>query len=156
MSHATPTIDEVSSSPSTSSWLKGALTAALPRDPVKAANEAVILAKVLGARADSLLVDHLARGPGIGPHNAQWTCELSGGGIEELHQDTRDLVESFAAALAMKLLRTQRKRGLTNDWAATDWLDEARAELRRHVEKGDPLDVAAYSAFLFHHKANCA
>ena len=50
-----PTSIEVLHDPSTPSWLSRALTEALERDPVKAANEAEVLATVLRRRADELL-----------------------------------------------------------------------------------------------------
>jgi len=71
-----------------------------------------------------------------------------------LHPDTAKLVRRFARALANKLLAAQRKYGYSNNWLRDDWMDECRAELRRHIEKGDPRDVAAYCAFLWHHGAS--
>jgi hypothetical protein len=71
-----------------------------------------------------------------------------------LHPDTAKLVRRFARALANKLLVAQRKYGYSNNWLRDDWMDECRAELRRHIEKGDPRDVAAYCAFLWHHDAS--
>ena len=50
-----PTTIEVLHDPSTPYWLSRALTDALERDPVKAANEAEVLAAVLRRRADELL-----------------------------------------------------------------------------------------------------
>lgn len=43
--------EEILKDPSTSGWLRGALSTALLRDPVDAANDAEVLAVVLGARA---------------------------------------------------------------------------------------------------------
>lgn len=65
----------------------------------------------------------------------------------ELHRDTALLVNSFAIALAHKLLAAQQKYGFTNGWYTDDWEDKCRADLLAHVAKGDPLDVAAYAAF---------
>lgn len=70
---------------------------------------------------------------------------------EVLHPDTADLVERFAKALADKLLQSQVKHGHTNAWARDDWQWDCREQLLVHVEKGDPLDVAAYAAFCWHH-----
>ncbi|EEE04603.1 hypothetical protein [Burkholderia multivorans] len=69
----------------------------------------------------------------------------------ELHHDTAKLVRRFARALANKLLAAQRKYGYSDNWMRDDWADECRAELMRHIQKGDPRDVAAYCAFLWHH-----
>ena len=68
-----------------------------------------------------------------------------------LHPATADLVQRFTAALAEKLAAAERKYGYSDGWAASDWMDECRAKLVEHVAKGDPRDVAAYCAFLFHH-----
>lgn len=65
----------------------------------------------------------------------------------DLHRDTALLVNSFAIALAHKLLAAQKKYGFTNGWYTDDWEDACRADLLTHVAKGDPLDVAAYAAF---------
>lgn len=72
----------------------------------------------------------------------------------DLHPHTKALVLAFARALAVKLLRAEARYGYTDGWMRTDWIDECRAELGRHVRKGDPLDVAAYAAFLWHHRAS--
>ncbi|MEB2544318.1 hypothetical protein [Burkholderia cenocepacia] len=69
----------------------------------------------------------------------------------ELHHDTAKLVRRFARALANKLLAAQRKYGYSDNWMRDGWADECRAELMRHIQKGDPRDVAAYCAFLWHH-----
>lgn len=68
-----------------------------------------------------------------------------------LHPLTARLVERFALALSEKLAAAERKRGVSTEWAKSDWMDECREQLARHIEEGDPLDVAAYCAFLWHH-----
>jgi hypothetical protein len=45
-----PEIDEVFADPAASFWLKAALHSALSRDPVDAANDSVILARLLERR----------------------------------------------------------------------------------------------------------
>lgn len=70
---------------------------------------------------------------------------------EGLHPDTADLVIRFATALAEKLHRAEQKYGHANGWMATGWYNECLQQLWDHVEKGDPLDVAAYCAFMWHH-----
>ncbi|MCA7981314.1 hypothetical protein LGM57_33820 [Burkholderia cepacia] len=69
----------------------------------------------------------------------------------DLHPRTVDLVRRFHVALAGKLAHAERKYGYADSWASPGWMDECREQLQRHVAKGDPLDVAAYSAFLWHH-----
>ncbi|MCA8502207.1 hypothetical protein LGN13_10925 [Burkholderia multivorans] len=75
---------------------------------------------------------------------------------DELHPDTAKLVRRFARALANKLLAAQRKYGYSDNWMRDGWADECRAELMRHIHKGDPRDVAAYCAFLWHHNESTA
>jgi hypothetical protein len=59
------------------------------------------------------------------------------------------LVAGFAKALLAKL-KLSRANGRSG-WDATDWEDECRAGLIKHIDKGDPRDVAAYCAFMWHH-----
>lgn len=68
-----------------------------------------------------------------------------------LDADTGDLVLRFASAAAEKLYKSQLKFGHTNNWVEDDWLDDCREKLQEAVSKGDPLDVAIYSMFLWHH-----
>ena len=69
----------------------------------------------------------------------------------DLHPRTAELVQRFAVALAEKLSAAEKKYGYSDKWAEPDWMDECRAKLIEHVAKGDPRDVAAYCAFLWHH-----
>jgi len=55
-------IDRVMPDPATSRWLRDALRGALARDPVNAANDAKLLARLLGARCAGVLA------PGKDPH----------------------------------------------------------------------------------------
>lgn len=73
-----------------------------------------------------------------------------------LHYKTADLVYRFALALVQKLHAAEEKYGYSDGWASPDWMDECRQHLREHIEKGDPRDVAAYCAFLWHHGASTA
>lgn len=68
-----------------------------------------------------------------------------------LHPDTQDLVTRFATALAVKLHAAELKHGYSDGWKEPDWMDECRQKLLDHLAKGDPRDVAAYCAFLWHH-----
>jgi Lon protease-like protein len=72
-----------------------------------------------------------------------------------LHPDTEALVQRFAEAMRNKLAKAERKYGYSNLWKNDDWLDECRAKLIDHLHKGDPLDVANYCAFLWHHGEHC-
>lgn len=73
-----------------------------------------------------------------------------------LHTSTAHLVLRFARALAEKLARAEVKYGYTDGWTQPDWMDECRAQLVEHIAKGDPRDVAAYCAFLWHHGQSTA
>src|SRR5690606_23903820 len=70
---------------------------------------------------------------------------------EGLHPNTANLVARFASALAEKLAAAERKYGYSDGWADAGWMDECRQKLVEHIAKGDPRDVAAYCAFLWHH-----
>lgn len=73
-----------------------------------------------------------------------------------LHPLTINLVVRFARALAAKLAAAEVKYGYSDGWRSADWMDECRAKLAEHVAKGDPRDVAAYCAFLWHHGESTA
>jgi hypothetical protein len=68
-----------------------------------------------------------------------------------LDQRTSILVDRFAFALKEKLLESQSKYGWTDDWAKGDWQDRCTQALCDHLAKGDPRDVAAFAAFMWHH-----
>ena len=68
---------------------------------------------------------------------------------DSLSRDTARLVQDFANALAGKLARAEEKYGYTNGWLTQDWEAECRQHLVDHIQKGDPLDVAAYCAFMW-------
>lgn len=71
---------------------------------------------------------------------------------KELHPETRKLVINTAHALAVKLNKAQEKRpNAPIGWKLHPWRDECRALLLAHIEKGDPLDVMAYAAFMHYH-----
>lgn len=74
----------------------------------------------------------------------------------DLHPATVSLVDRFAAALKGKLAAAEKKYGYSDGWASPDWIDECRAHLMEQIAKGDPRDVAAYCAFLWHHGASTA
>lgn len=72
----------------------------------------------------------------------------------EIHPDTLDLVRRFSQALLEKLAAAEKKYGWTNGWkeCGLNWGEEVMQErLLEHLAKGDPRDVAAYCAFLWHH-----
>jgi hypothetical protein len=78
----------------------------------------------------------------------QWIVQIPA----ELNPKTASLILGFAQAMAEKLKKAQDKYGYEADWSRDDWMDECREHLRVHLEKGDPLDVSNYCAFLWYHK----
>jgi hypothetical protein len=56
-SSGVPTIEKILGDPAASSWLKNALRSALWRDPVDAANDAAVLARLLESRCPNILED---------------------------------------------------------------------------------------------------
>jgi hypothetical protein len=104
-----------------------------------ASNEAVlasvtVLALDAGRRADAALLQSRPDASSV-----------------ELHPRTADLVRRFSAALAEKLSAAEEKYDYGDGWASPDWMDQCRRQLMEHIAKGDPRDVAAYCAFLWHH-----
>jgi hypothetical protein len=75
---------------------------------------------------------------------------------KELHPLTVNLVVRFARALSAKLADAEQKYGYSDGWRSPEWMDECRAKLMQHIAKGDPRDVAAYCAFLWHHGESTA
>jgi hypothetical protein len=65
--------------------------------------------------------------------------------------ETDQLVDRFADALKAKLRAAGEKYGFDDAWKADDWRDKLIEDLLRHIQKGDPRDVAAYCAFAWHH-----
>lgn len=70
---------------------------------------------------------------------------------EGLNRSTADLVLGFAKALAEKLHRSEQKYGWSDGWKESDWQEKCLADFHHHISKGDPRDVAAYCAFMWHH-----
>ncbi|AXF51465.1 hypothetical protein PQA73_gp37 [Erwinia phage Pavtok] len=69
----------------------------------------------------------------------------------DLYAGTAELVRDFAGALAEKLFAAQQKRAAADGWMQDDWQEDCQRALLAHLLKGDPLDVAAYAAFCWHH-----
>lgn len=69
----------------------------------------------------------------------------------QLNPLTQDLVNRFSIALAQKLQYAEQTYQYEAEWALPGWETHCRKELMRHIEKGDPIDAAAYCAFMWHH-----
>jgi hypothetical protein len=70
----------------------------------------------------------------------------------DLHEDTTTLVAGFAKAMAEKLRASEVKHGFSLNWKRPTWRVECQEDLLKHIAKGDPIDVANFCAFLWHHK----
>jgi hypothetical protein len=62
-----------------------------------------------------------------------------------------DLVGRFSAALLEKLKAARVKYGYDEGWRDGGWEADCQKHLLAHLAKGDPRDVAAYCAFMWHH-----
>ncbi len=62
-----------------------------------------------------------------------------------------DLVSRFSGALLAKLKAAEAKYGYNNAWMRDGWDATCQEHMIEHLAKGDPLDVAAYCAFMWHH-----
>ena len=62
-------------------------------------------------------------------------------------------IQQFAKALAFKLAKAEEKYGWGGAWLEESCVPAMREDLRKHIEKGDPLDVAAFAMFLWYHGA---
>lgn len=65
----------------------------------------------------------------------------------QLRPETKAMLERFAEALREKARAAEIKHGFSNDWRRDEWEAQCKADLLRHVLKGDPKDVAIYAAF---------
>lgn len=68
-----------------------------------------------------------------------------------LHNESKSLVLKTAEIVAEKMRATEQKRGLTNEWAKPDWGSACINDFLRHIDKGDPRDLAVYASVMIHH-----
>lgn len=71
---------------------------------------------------------------------------------EGLSRCTSELVLDFSKAIAEKLHQSELKYGWSDGWKESDWQEKCLADFHHHISKGDPRDVAAYCAFMWHHE----
>ena len=99
-------------------------------------------------------------GAGVAPggfflHDVSFCESCGGSGLAKdvqpvpatLHPDTAKLIDEFCAELKRKAFAAQVKYGFSNNWKSDHWQDDLKRQIRQHIEKGDPRDVALYSAF---------
>lgn len=67
---------------------------------------------------------------------------------------TKSLVIRFASAMAEKLFKSELKYGFrdNHNWSLDHWKSDCFKQFKAHINKGDPLDVANYCAFMWHHQ----
>lgn len=141
--------------------------AALSSRPTPAAEAAAVLAAITdiidkdSARGTVTPEDHRCIGPCIKPairaalssHPApaeeNTTDDLTKHFPTGLCPQTVRLIRDFALALAAKLRRAEEKYGYDIGWLTEDWESDCRRDLVSHITKGDPLDVAAFAAFMW-------
>ncbi|EPJ3803339.1 hypothetical protein OND84_002597 [Morganella morganii] len=68
-----------------------------------------------------------------------------------LHKDSQAMVLKTAEVVAEKMRATELKRGMTNEWTKPDWESACINDFLRHVDKGDPRDLAVYAIMMIHH-----
>lgn len=70
-----------------------------------------------------------------------------------LNENTLSLVVRFAEQMAIRLREAEIKHRYSDNWATCRGgdADALRERLIAHVARGDAIDVAIYSAFLWHH-----
>lgn len=68
--------------------------------------------------------------------------------ISALHSQRRDLEEAIERLIQFVAIRPSYP---DDGWMGSAWMEECQERLAEHVEKGDPRDVAAYCAFMWHH-----
>jgi hypothetical protein len=75
----------------------------------------------------------------------------AGGEVDGLNPQTSALVDRFAAAMKAKLRNAELKYGYQDGWLENNWQDDWQRQVAEHLAKGDPLDVANFMAFGWHH-----
>lgn len=69
---------------------------------------------------------------------------------DELHPDSEQLLKVCFEELRLKMIKSQKKYGWSNEWLTQDWEDECREQMIEHLQKGDPRDVAVYAMFMIY------
>lgn len=67
----------------------------------------------------------------------------------DLHPSSLKLVEEFSTFMAEKLKRAQDKYGYSDGWLTEEWKEDCLKDFKNHIDKGDPMDVAIYAAFMW-------
>lgn len=93
----------------------------------------------------NLMAQHVAECNYNGQHPLLIAARLPG----DLNYDTAEMLTLFIKALGVKLRAKQDEKGST--WKQDDWRESCQAQLQKCVVDGDPIDVAAFAAFCWHH-----
>ncbi len=70
----------------------------------------------------------------------------------ELGEESTALLLRYAEAMAIKMVVAEKKHNHGESWLNPNWESDCRDAFMAHIEKGDPLDVGIYTAFMWHHK----
>lgn len=127
--------------------------------PSQAPDEAgVVERRILADQFEEPYADLIATGHPEAPETIPVSAALRAIGaalspppvVEEADPEA-DLVARFSAALLTKLRASEEKYGWQRAWMRPVWSVELPPLLLKHVNKGDPVDVAVYAAFAWHH-----
>lgn len=137
--------------------MRDAFIAAMSKPSRRKTSIPSALAAPYGKSAPHAQLDKIQTG---GKNVADYGISLPG----DLHHTTTTLVLDTANLMGQKLFNAQQKYGFVNGWQDSKWAnpkegatfeanDDAacRAHAFSHVLKGDPVDVANYSAFQMFH-----
>lgn len=70
---------------------------------------------------------------------------------EQLQEEFEIILEGFSRILVAKLMQNEKKHKFGFSWKKPDWEEQLQREIVKHVEKGDPRDVAIYAMFAWFH-----
>jgi hypothetical protein len=70
---------------------------------------------------------------------------------KDLHPDTKELLINFVQKMGQKLRETEIKHNYGNSWKYDNWQLKCGKDFITHIEKGNPIDVANYCAFMDYH-----
>lgn len=67
-----------------------------------------------------------------------------------MHPDSEKLLNACFYELRLKMIKNQEKYGWSNEWLTENWEQECLSEMRKHIDKGDPKDIAIYAMFMIY------
>lgn len=73
---------------------------------------------------------------------------------EVLEAELRQLCNKFADKMYAKMIKSEEKYNFNGRWKWDYQIPKMQQALAEHVNKGDPIDVANFCAFLDYHGAS--